>query len=99
MIACPFCTVSSSDWTTILNYSIILLNSKYTLIGFNTINVPRAWIMASESPIAGVDQRCKAFFETLQRQFVEKAPVVSAGVEGWYVSYAILPVSLEIEKS
>lgn len=44
----------------------------------------RAWISASEDPIAGVDQRGKLFNETVYRRFSERAPACFAGIEGKY---------------
>ena len=44
----------------------------------------RAWIAASEDPVAGIDQRGKVFFDTMHRRFSEKGPESSTGVEGRY---------------
>lgn len=44
----------------------------------------RAWVSASEEPVAGADQKAKVFFDTMYRRFVEKAPCFGNVVEGKY---------------
>lgn len=44
----------------------------------------RAWIAASEDPVAGIDQKGKVFFNTIHRRFSEKSPASVVGVEGRY---------------
>lgn len=44
----------------------------------------RAWIAASEDPIAGADQKAKVFFNTLHRRFIEKGPPPSKVLNGKY---------------
>ena len=41
----------------------------------------RAWIAASEYPVAGIDQLWKVFFDTIHRRFSEKASESSKGLE------------------
>lgn len=44
----------------------------------------RAWISASEDPIAGTDQTAKRFVQTVRRRFIEKGPDPSDVTEGRY---------------
>lgn len=44
----------------------------------------KAWVSASEDPVAGADQKAKIFFETLHRRFGEQGPPTASVVDGKY---------------
>lgn len=43
-----------------------------------------ATVSASEDPVAVADKKAKAFFDTMHRRFVEKAPSLGNVLEGKY---------------